>query len=51
MNIATTPFEQWTFEMLLMYNQANILIAIPKGNFNDAVFVAMDLTLRWKEAQ
>lgn len=46
-----SPFESWTFEQLVQYNQAKILLAIPTGEFNQAVFNAGDLTLRWKAAQ
>ena len=49
MSALLKPFEEWSFEELAIYNQANILMAIPVGKFNDAVFSAMDLTLRWKE--
>ena len=42
------PLEEWTLHELATYNQAHILMAIPTGEFNDAVFSAMDLTLRWK---
>lgn len=48
MSALLKPFEEWSFEELATYNQANILMAIPVGKFNDAVFSAMDLTLRWK---
>lgn len=46
-----TPFEEWTFEKLVRYNQGKIILAIPTGDFNGAVYSACDLTLRWKEAQ
>jgi hypothetical protein len=41
----------WSFQDLTAWNQAQILLAIPRGEFNQAVFDAMDLTLRWKAAQ
>lgn len=50
-SLALKSFEQWTFEELVRYNQANILIAIPVGDFNGAVWNACDLALRWKAEQ
>lgn len=47
----TKPFEQWTFDELVQYSQGQIVLAIPTGKFNQAVFNAMDLALRWKAAQ
>jgi hypothetical protein len=38
----------WSHSELLTYNQAQILLAIPTGEFNIAVWRAMDLTLRWR---
>lgn len=45
------PFEQWSFDELVKWNQGKIVLAIPTGEFNQAVFNAMDLALRWKAAQ
>lgn len=43
--------ETWTFTQLVQWNQGQIVLAIPTGEFNQAVFTAMDLALRWKAAQ
>jgi len=43
--------DTWTFQQLVQWNQGQILLAIPTGQFNEAVFAAMDLALRWKAAQ
>lgn len=51
MNLATTPLEKWTFNELVQYNQATVLMAIPVGQFNQAIFDTCDLALRWKEMQ
>lgn len=47
----TKPMEEWTFQGLVQWNQGQILLAIPQGQFNEAVFVAMDMALRWKAQQ
>ncbi len=49
--VMTDNMSQWAFQDLVTWNQAQILLAIPKGQFNEAVFAAMDLALRWKAAQ
>jgi hypothetical protein len=51
MSYADKPFEQWTFQELVLFNQGTVLLAIPTGKFNQAIFDACDLTLRWKAAQ
>lgn len=51
MLITDLPFEQWSFADLVRWNQGQILLAIPAGEFNQAVFTAMDLALRWKAAR
>lgn len=47
----TKPMEDWTFRDLVQWNQGQILLSIPQGKFNEAVFAAMDIALRWKEMQ
>ena len=42
------PLADWTFEELVRYNQGKILLEIPTGKFNEAVWAACDLALRWK---
>lgn len=46
--VTGAPLADWSFDDLTLYNQTHILMAIPTRKFNDAVFYAMDLTLRWK---
>lgn len=43
--------ETWTFQQLVQWNQAQILLSIPSGEFNPSVFAAMDLALKWKDSQ
>jgi hypothetical protein len=45
------PLEQWTWQELLAFNQGSILLAIPKGEFNQAVHSAMELTTRWVQSR
>lgn len=40
--------EEWTFEEIVRYSQGRIILAIPTGNFNDAVWAACDLALMWR---
>jgi hypothetical protein len=51
MNPAFTPLEKWTFNDLVQHNQATVLMAIPVGQFNQAIFDACGLVLRWKALQ
>ena len=44
-------FEDWSFEKLVQYSQGNIVLAIPVGDFNKAVWMACDLAIRWRVAQ
>lgn len=47
----TEQMERWSFQDLVRWNQGQILLAIPTGKFNDAIYLAMDMALRWKAAQ
>jgi hypothetical protein len=40
-----------TFEELVQWQQANVVLSIPTGGFNGAIYQAMAMTLRWKAAQ
>jgi hypothetical protein len=42
------PLHEWTFEEVVRYSQGNIILEIPTGGFNDAVWTACELALRWK---
>lgn len=42
------PLKEWTFEEIVRYSQGRIILAIPTGDFNDAVWAACDLALRWR---
>lgn len=47
MTFTQRPLNTWTINELANYNQAKILMAIPNGEFNQAVFAAVTLSLHW----
>lgn len=49
--MADKPLAEWTFEELTRYNQGKIILAIPTGDFNYAVWSACELALQWKCAK
>jgi hypothetical protein len=42
---------EYTLDELVQYSQGRIILSIPTGDFNAAVWAAMDLALRWKSLQ
>lgn len=50
-NVELPPFEKWDWQQMLGYNQGNVLLAIPKGEFNSAIHQVMELTMRWKASR
>jgi hypothetical protein len=48
-NFMHRPLAEWTLAELVQYNQADILMSIPKDGFNGAVAAAANRVLMWKE--